>query len=53
MYKEDFQDDADTLIVSYGVTSRSVKVAVEEARKRGIKISSLVLKLSFLFLKKR
>jgi 2-oxoglutarate ferredoxin oxidoreductase subunit alpha len=47
MYKEDNQDDADTLIVSYGVTSRSVNVAVKEARKRGIKISSLVLKTLF------
>jgi 2-oxoglutarate ferredoxin oxidoreductase subunit alpha len=47
MYKEDNQDDADTLIVSYGVTSRSVKVAVDEARRRGTKISSLVLKTLF------
>jgi 2-oxoglutarate ferredoxin oxidoreductase subunit alpha len=47
MYKEDFQENAETLIISYGITSRSVKVAVEEARKKGIKVSSLVLQTLF------
>ncbi|MEW6743945.1 MAG: pyruvate flavodoxin/ferredoxin oxidoreductase [Planctomycetota bacterium] len=41
---EDFQDGADTLIVSYGITARSVAVALKEARAAGRKISSLVLK---------
>jgi 2-oxoglutarate ferredoxin oxidoreductase subunit alpha len=41
--KKDSQQGAKTLIISYGVTSRSVAVAVEEARSRGKKISSLVL----------
>ncbi|MBN1654464.1 MAG: pyruvate flavodoxin/ferredoxin oxidoreductase [Deltaproteobacteria bacterium] len=41
--KTDFQQDAETLIISYGITSRSVAVAVREARSRGIKLSSLVL----------
>jgi len=43
LYREDVQDGADTLIISYGITSRSVNVAVNEARKKGKKVSSLVL----------
>lgn len=41
--KKDFEPDAETLIISYGVTSRSVAVAIKEARSRGKKLSSLVL----------
>ncbi len=41
--KKDFQQGAETLIISYGVTSRSVAVAIKEARARGKKLSSLVL----------
>ena len=47
LYKLDEQDGAETLFISYGVTSRSVAVAVEEARARGIKVSSLVLQTLF------
>jgi 2-oxoglutarate ferredoxin oxidoreductase subunit alpha len=43
LVKTDFQDGAETLIVSYGITSRSAAVAVREARARGIRVSSLVL----------
>jgi len=43
LYKQDFQDGADTLIISYGIISRSVAVAVKNARARGQKVSSLVL----------
>ena len=43
LYKEDFQDGADTLVISYGIISRSAKVAVSEARSRGVKVSSLIL----------
>lgn len=43
LFKADLQDGADTLVVSYGITSRSVAVAVAEARARGAKVSSLVL----------
>ena len=46
-YKEDFQEGAETLIVSYGITSRSVKVAVKEARQKGVKVSSLILQTLF------
>jgi 2-oxoglutarate ferredoxin oxidoreductase subunit alpha len=41
---EDLEKGAETLIVSYGITSRSVKVAVRDARARDVKVSSLVLK---------
>ena len=47
MYELDDEDGADTLIVSYGITSRSVKVAVREAREAGKKVSSLRLKTLF------
>jgi 2-oxoglutarate ferredoxin oxidoreductase subunit alpha len=43
LVKRDFQDGAETLIISYGITSRSVAVAVQEARARGKRVSSLVL----------
>lgn len=43
LVKEDFQDGADTLIISYGIISRSAAVAVEKVRAAGGKISSLVL----------
>lgn len=44
LYTEDFDDGAEILIISYGITSRSAAVAVKDARARGLKISSLVLK---------
>ncbi len=43
LVKEDFQEGADTLIISYGITSRSAAVAVRQARMRGKRVSSLVL----------
>jgi 2-oxoglutarate/2-oxoacid ferredoxin oxidoreductase subunit alpha len=43
LVKHDLQENAETLLVSYGVTSRSVRVAVKEARSRGQRVSSLVL----------
>jgi 2-oxoglutarate ferredoxin oxidoreductase subunit alpha len=43
LVKEDLQEGADTLVVSYGIVSRSAAVAIEEARSRGRKVSSLVL----------
>jgi len=47
LYKEDFQEGADTLIISYGITSRSAKVAVQKARKNGKKVSALTLQTLF------
>lgn len=43
MVKEDFQEGAETLVISYGIISRSARVAVDQARSKGKKVSSLVL----------
>ena len=43
LVKQDMQAGAKTLIISYGITSRSAAVAVQEARAQGAKVSSLVL----------
>lgn len=43
LFRYDPAEGADTLIVSYGVTSRAVGIAVRDARARGSRISSLVL----------
>jgi 2-oxoglutarate ferredoxin oxidoreductase subunit alpha len=43
LYKADYQDGADTLLISYGIISRSAKVAVEQARAAGKKVSDLVI----------
>jgi 2-oxoglutarate ferredoxin oxidoreductase subunit alpha len=43
LVREDFQEGADILIISYGITSRSAAVAVREARAKGVKISALTL----------
>jgi 2-oxoglutarate ferredoxin oxidoreductase subunit alpha len=41
---EDLEDGAETLVVSYGITSRSAAVAVRQARARGTGVSALTLK---------
>jgi len=43
LVKEDFQDGAETLVISYGITSRSAAVAVREARENDVKVSALCL----------
>lgn len=43
LFRHDPQQGADTLVISYGVTSRAAGIAVREARARGGKVSSLVL----------
>jgi 2-oxoglutarate ferredoxin oxidoreductase subunit alpha len=43
LVKEDLQDGAEILIISYGIISRSAIVAVKRARARGTKVSSLIL----------
>jgi 2-oxoglutarate ferredoxin oxidoreductase subunit alpha len=47
LYKKDMEEGADILIISYGVISRSVSVAVSVLREGGIKVSSLVLQTLF------
>lgn len=44
LIEEEFTDDARTLVVSYGITSRSALSAVHMARKNGSKIGYLRLK---------
>lgn len=43
LFRHDPQAGAETLVISYGVTSRATGIAVREARSRGAKVSSLVL----------
>jgi 2-oxoglutarate ferredoxin oxidoreductase subunit alpha len=47
--QEDFMDDAEIVVVSYGITSRIAKSAVEEARHRGIKVGHLRLRIVWPF----
>jgi 2-oxoglutarate ferredoxin oxidoreductase subunit alpha len=47
--KEDYMDDAEVVVVSYGITSRIAKSAVDEARARGIKAGHLRLRIVWPF----
>lgn len=47
LYEADPEEDADTLIVSYGVASRAAAVAVRDARAKGARISAMRLKMLF------
>lgn len=43
LFKDDLEAGAETLVLSYGVVSRSAAVAVRKARAKGAKVSSLTL----------
>ena len=43
LVKQDIEADAETLMISYGITSRSVAVAVKKMREQGYKVSSLTV----------
>ena len=43
LVKRDVQDNAETLIISYGIVALSVDKAVEEIRKNGGKVSALTI----------
>jgi len=43
MLKMDIPDDSEVVIISYGITSRVVTLAIEMAKKEGIKVGSLRL----------
>ena len=43
LYEEDEIEDAETLVIAYGVTARSARHAVEVARERGHKVGFLKL----------
>jgi len=44
LYEEDNVEDADTLVIAYGLTARTALHAVQEARQRGRKVNFLQLK---------
>ncbi len=39
----DSQDGAETLFVSYGITAQAIREAVDEARKKGLKVAGLTV----------
>ncbi len=43
LYRNDLQEGAETLILTYGVTSRAAKAAIRELRAQGEKVSLLTL----------
>jgi 2-oxoglutarate ferredoxin oxidoreductase subunit alpha len=43
LVREDHQEDAQVLLISYGITARAVQEAVVEARAGGYKVSALTL----------
>jgi 2-oxoglutarate ferredoxin oxidoreductase subunit alpha len=47
--KEDCLDDAEIVVVSYGITSRIAKSAVDEARQRGLPVGHLRLRIVWPF----
>ena len=47
--KEDYLDDAEIVVVSYGITSRIAKTAVDDARARGRKVGHLRLRIVWPF----
>lgn len=52
-YKEDETDNAEVVVVSYGITSRVAVKAIQDARKAGIKVGSLRLITVWPFPEKR
>jgi len=52
-YKEDQTDDADVMVVTYGITSRVAIPAIEQARKEGLKVGHLRLVVVWPFPEKR
>ncbi|UCH11432.1 MAG: 2-oxoacid:acceptor oxidoreductase subunit alpha, partial [Fidelibacterota bacterium] len=53
IYEEDETDNADVVVVSYGISSRVALRAVEEAREKGIKVGILRLITVWPFPEKR
>ncbi len=43
LVKEDLQEGSETLIISFGITARTMKDALKSARATGIKVSSLTI----------
>jgi 2-oxoglutarate ferredoxin oxidoreductase subunit alpha len=51
--REDGCEDADVIVVSYGITSRVAQAAVEEARSRGLRVGHARLVIAWPFPAKR
>lgn len=47
LVKEDHEEGADTLVISFGITARTMKDAVIASRKQGRKVSSLTIHSMF------
>ena len=47
--RETLMEDADVVVVSYGITSRVAGPAIEEARRRGVKVGHLRLVIAWPF----
>ncbi len=52
-YQEDQTDNADVVVISYGITSRVATKAIQEARKSGIKVGTMRLITVWPFPEKR
>lgn len=52
-YREDQIDDAEVVVISYGITSRVAIPAIEQARKEGIKVGHFRLVITWPFPEKR
>lgn len=47
--REDWTDDADVVVVSFGITSRIAAAAVEEARESGVKVGHMRMVITWPF----
>jgi 2-oxoglutarate ferredoxin oxidoreductase subunit alpha len=52
-YREDHVEDADVIVVTYGITSRTAIPAIEQARNEGLKVGHLRLVVAWPFPEKR
>lgn len=52
-FEEDETEDAEVVVVTYGITSRVARLAIDMARRRGVKVGSLRLIVIWPFAEKR
>jgi 2-oxoglutarate ferredoxin oxidoreductase subunit alpha len=52
-YREEQVDDADVIVITYGITSRTAIPAIEQARKEGLKVGHFRLVTAWPFPEKR
>jgi 2-oxoglutarate ferredoxin oxidoreductase subunit alpha len=53
LFEEERLDDADTVVVSYGITSRVAQRAIDAAREKGLKVGKLRLITAWPFPEKK